>query len=262
MIEDILALADSADWKDDLPGEPTQGNLNKRIALRRALSEYEQRKRSLRQQQKKEYDPCTIAGNLQALMKSQQLSIRETVAATSADGKCEPKEIRWLKRVAAEGIVQTDKRSMARLGRLADFFGVTVEQLRSSDLAQMADYQEFNRPDTPGFRRYACMLEELLADNVYDCIETVLMFLYLGTGSQGIDETEAKHVLDVMTAEISGDNKRQQRCICMLSRLLRTGKHDYLKDLITEFYGIASREWAAKYQQSAKSASDVDKRAT
>ena len=136
------------------------------------------------QRQKQEYDPCTIAKNLRALMQSQQLSIHETMAAISENGKCEPKEYRWLKRVAAKGIIQTDKRSMARLEKLAEFFGVTVEQMRTDDLDRMLVYQEFNQPDSPGFRRYASMLEELLSDEFYgNTAEVVLLTLHLCAAS-------------------------------------------------------------------------------
>jgi hypothetical protein len=184
-------------------------------------------------------------------MRCQRLSVQDTIAAISQNGKYEPKEYRWLKRVAEKGIVQMDNRTMMRLGKLADFFGVTVEQLRTSDLDRMVDYEEFGRQDAPGFRRYACMLEEMVSLEGWGFVEAVLGALYLGMEKDGEFPDEAKRISEVLSRETSGDNKRQQRCIRMLSRLLRTGTHEYLKDLIAELYAILTRQWAADYEESS-----------
>ena len=249
--DDALKPDDSSkDWKNDLPGEPTLASLNKRIDLRRAHEKYESHMEFVRRHPKKEYDPDTIAKNLRALMKSQQLSIREAVAAISPGGKYEPKEYRWLKRVANEGIVHTDKRSLVRLEKLAALFGVTVAQLRTDDLDRMLVYEEFNRVDSPGFRRYACMLDELLSDERYGFIEFALLALHLGTEDDGAARAqEAERLAEAFMAEKRGDNKRNQRCIRLLSRLLRTGTHEYLKNLITDLYSLATRQWAADYKE-------------
>ena len=53
------------------------------------------------------YDPATIARNLQALMRSKGLSVQDTVKAMSETGEYQPKEYRWLKRVATAGIGPT-----------------------------------------------------------------------------------------------------------------------------------------------------------
>ena len=163
-------------------GQPTEGNIKKRLSLRHANDQHEREIwRAREERQENKCDPCIIFGNLQALMKSQGLSMRETIMAICKDGNYEPKEYRWLKRVAAKGIVQTDKRTMARLEKLAELFGVTVEQLRRYDLNWMLIYKEFNQPDFPGFSaRYASMLEQLLSDKHFSFIEAVLLAAPLG----------------------------------------------------------------------------------
>lgn len=246
--------------KDDLPGVPTLANRRKRLAIRSAIEDYDSRRywERLEQHEKKQYDPSRIAKNLRALMRSQHLSVRDTIAAISQDGKFEPKEYRWLKRVAERGIVQTDNRTMTRLGKVADFFGVTVEDLRTFDFDRVVDYEEFGGQAPPGFRRYACMLEALVSTEGFEYIEVVLLALHLGMENRGKRPDEIDRLTEVMSGETPGDNKRQQRCMRMLSRLLDTGTHEYLKDLIAELYAVLTHEWAGIYKEAVSNTEEYE----
>ena len=252
--DDLLAPDDPSQWEDDLPGQPTEGNQKKRIALRREREEQEQRKtwERWKRQQKKQYDPHIIAKNLQALMASKGLSIQDTTKAISEHGQYHPKDYRWLKRVSAEGVVQTDGRTVARLQRLADFFGIPLEQLRTYDLTEVLRNEVFRRYDNPEFRRYGCMLDELLKHGSFEFLEPLLVSLHLETDGPSADDATSSAEQDFLTGGSLGKKCQEnphQRCMRMLYRLLDTGTHEYLKDLLAELYARTTRETAEMYKE-------------
>lgn len=237
------ALPDLGDdpQKDDLPGQPTLANRRKRIAKRQEWEEYKRGKISKRWQRPLEphYDPSIIAKNLQCLLRRPGVSLQGLAQAIAASGEYEPKEYRWLKRLATVGIAQTDKRTLARLEKLASYFTVPLLALRTVRIDQLAVSKELRRYNTPRFLQYGCMLNQLLPDARFEFLKALLETLYLGMDSH------------FPAGTISPNAEGHQRYILLLFRLLDTGKHEYLKEVITELYGRLTREVAADYEQEA-----------
>jgi len=213
----------SLDWNKDLAGLATLGNQEWRLEKRREWEHSQYQKATPRQ--KPMYDRSTLAKNLQALMQSRGLSIQDTIQAISETGECHPREYRWLKRVATAGVVQTDGRTIARLEKLATFFNVTLEQLRTHHIDHNLRNQAFRTHDSTAYRRYGCMLDELLSDHRFDFLKSLLETLNVG----------------------GGNTESGQDYLLLLFQLLDTGTHDYLRDLLTELYGTVTREAAADY---------------
>jgi transcriptional regulator with XRE-family HTH domain len=228
---------------DDLGNQVTDEDLQERITNRRAIEDCERLKQCERwlRPQRPQYDPTRIAKNLRALMKSRDLSLLDTIRAISDSGEYQPKEYRWLRRVVTVGIAQTDNRTLARLKKLADYFNVTLEDLRTHDLDRSLRSEAFRSHDAPDYRRYGCLLEQLLFDNRFHFLKPLLKALCSGIDDQVSDENTI--------SSPTTPSKERQHCVQMLFQLLDTGTHDYLRDLITELYGNASREAAAQYER-------------
>ena len=225
--------------KDRIAGQATDENLLKRIALKRALRDQEQQKKSAKPE-RCHYDPATIARNLQALMRSKGLSVQDTIKAMSETGEYQPKEYRWLKRVATAGITQTDNRTLARLGKLAEFFGVPLECLRINDLQSVLWRGEFDGYDSIKFRRYGCMLRWIVTLPEFQFVKPLLEFLH--------QEIADQFPAEGTSCSLPSPREEPPLHVRMLFRLLATGKHEYLKELITELYGRITRDLAAEYE--------------
>jgi hypothetical protein len=227
--------------KDDVAGQATEENLQERIALRRALAQQRQEKESVKPE-RHHYDPATIARNLQALMRSKGLSIQDTVRAMSETGEYQPKEYRWLKRVATVGIAQTDNRTSARLEKLAEFFGVTAEFLRRGSAETALWWEEFEQYDSVNFRRYGCRLRFVVMQPEFQFVKALLECLH--------QEIADQFPAEDTSCSLRPPDERPHPYVRMLFRLLATGKHEYLKELITELYGRITRDLAAEYENN------------
>ena len=177
MTDDELddALPDFGDdpQKDDLPGQPTLANRRKRIAKRQEWEEYKREKISKKWQRPLEphYDPSIIAENLQCMMRGTGLSLHDIAKAIAANGEYEPKEYRWLKRVATVGIAQTDKRTLARLEKLASYLTIPLLALRTCRIFELVASAELRRYNSPHFLQCGCLLNQLLPDARFEFLK-------------------------------------------------------------------------------------------
>ena len=194
------------------------------------------------------YDPSIIAENLQCMMRGTGLSLHDIAKAIAANGEYEPKEYRWLKRIATVGVGQTDKRTLARLEKLASYLTIPFWALRTVRINEWADSKELRRYNKSSFLQYGCMLDQLLPDARFEFVKALLETLYSGMDSYFPDTTG----LPVLKKK----PEQHQRYILMLFRLLETGKYEYLGQLITELYGRLTRESAAGYERELSKGSD------
>ena len=99
---------------------------------------------------------------------------------------------------------------------------------------------EFTDYDSIKFRRYTCMLGWIVTLQEFQFVKPLLECLY--------QEIADQFPAGDTSCALPSPREEPPLHVRMLFRLLATGKHEYLKEVITELYGRITGDLAKKYE--------------
>ncbi len=111
---------------------------------------------------------------------------------------------------------------------IAGYFGYSVDELRHEDIGRFVEAEKANTREELKCRRHGKMLWELLYFERHGFLADLLESLCLEQGGETPDP--------VGPQEKGLDERRMNACLESFYRLLETGTHDFLKELVFALY--------------------------